>query len=321
MDGQAERNRRHEPAVVGLAAMGRPPVAEKARLVRVGVEPQVLEPADAGAGGALGDIGLEVEHRMPRPAAGNEEALRRLSRRIESGDELGADLVGALGDAGTERGGDGVSFGAEPLHRGDRRLDHAAERALPAGMRGPDDPRLRVGEQDHAAIGPGDAERQPGRRGHDPVAARTRVGRPVFGDGDRVRGMDLVGHSQPVRRNAERRRHPGAVLGDRLGRVARAYAAVERGVHAHRHAARAGEEGVGYSRQGKRRGGDERGDAHPGLVAAGWNPGGAGRLRLATAIALNSAPISPLPLPTSRLRACFNSSPRSGVARSASALV
>ena len=35
----------------------------------------------------------------------------------------------------------------------------------------------------------------------------------------------------------------------------------------------------------------------------GLKPGGAGRLRFATAIALNNAPISPLPLPTSRFRA------------------
>ena len=84
--------------------MGRAAVAEEARLVGIGVEPQVLEPADAGAGGALGDIGLEVEHGVARPAARNEEALRRLSGFRESGDELGADFVGRLRDAGTERG-------------------------------------------------------------------------------------------------------------------------------------------------------------------------------------------------------------------------
>ena len=54
--------------------------------------------------------------------------------------------------------------GAEPLHRRDRRLGHAAERAVPAGMGGADHARLRVGEQDRRAVGGEDAE-QRGRAG------------------------------------------------------------------------------------------------------------------------------------------------------------
>ena len=70
-----------------------------------------------------------------------------------------------------------MSRGAAPsAHRRDRRFDNAGQRALPARMRGADHARLGVGEQDHAAIGAGDAEREAGRRGHEPVAARPRVG-------------------------------------------------------------------------------------------------------------------------------------------------
>ena len=39
--------------------------------------------------------------------------------------------------------------------------------------------RLRIGEQDHAAVGAGDAERESGRRGHDAVAARPASAAPM----------------------------------------------------------------------------------------------------------------------------------------------
>ncbi len=68
--------------------------------------------------------------------------------------------------------------GAERRHGGDGRLDDAVARALPAGMGGADHAGLGVREQDHAAIGAGDAERQPRRRGDDAVAARPRLRRP-----------------------------------------------------------------------------------------------------------------------------------------------
>ena len=170
---------------------------------------------------------------------------------------------------------------AEPLHRGDGRLDDPGQRALPAGVGGADDARLRVGEQDHAAVGAGDAERQARRRGDDPVAARPRVRRPVLGDRDRVGRMDLIGHREALRRDAERGRHPRAVLRHRLGRVARADAAVERSVDAFGDAAprvkkacaTPGSRSARAVRNGQR---SRR------LAALGWKPGGGGSLRLAT---------------------------------------
>src|SRR5271157_2605619 len=88
-----ERDRRDEPAVVGLLAMGRAAVAEEAVLVGVGVESEILEPADARAGGAFGYIGLEIEHRLARLAAGDEKAPRLFVGLGESCDEFGADFI------------------------------------------------------------------------------------------------------------------------------------------------------------------------------------------------------------------------------------
>ena len=70
---------------------------------------------------------------------------------------------------------------------------------------------------------PGVAVTIPSQRGRASQGAETV---------DDVGRMDLIGHQQPLRRDAERRRHAGAVLGDGLGRIARADAAVERGVDA-----------------------------------------------------------------------------------------
>ena len=60
---------------------------------------------------------------------------------------------------------------------------------------------------------PGVAVTTPSQRG-------LASGRPMAGDRDRVRGMDLIGHRQAIRRKAERGGHPGAVFRHRLRRVA-----------------------------------------------------------------------------------------------------
>ena len=56
--------------------------------------------------------------------------------------------------------------------------------------------------------------------------------------------MDLVGGEEIGRRDPERRRHAGAVLGDVLRRIVRADAGVEARIEPLRHAARAREEAV-----------------------------------------------------------------------------
>ena len=150
----------------------------------------------------------------------------------------------------------------------------------------------RVGEQDHAAIGAGHAEREPRRRRRQPVAAWAIVRRPGFGDRHRVGRVDLVGHGEALRRDAERSRGPGAILGHRLMRVTRPDATVQRGIDPSRDPADAGKEAMPDSRQPQRLGRQYVRDVHADFVL-GWKPGGGRSLRSATAIALNSAPISP----------------------------
>ena len=58
------------------------------------------------------------------------------------------------------------------------RLDHAANRAAPAGMGGAGHTGLRVGQQDRRAVGGDDAERDVGPVGHHGVGARAVAGRP-----------------------------------------------------------------------------------------------------------------------------------------------
>ena len=78
-----------------------------------------------------------------------------------------------------------------------------------------------IGEQNHPAIGAGDAKRQPRRRGDDAVAARALGSPPWRGSRHDVGGMHLIGHQQAIRIDPERVRHPRAVLGDPFACVRR----------------------------------------------------------------------------------------------------
>ena len=262
----------------------------------------------------LAVLAARAEHRAALARAWREKAGGGVVGRGEGGDKLGPDLVGGLADAGPQRGANVARRRAEPDHGRDRRLDDAAERALPAGVSGADHAGAGIGEQNHAAIGAGDAERETGRRSDDADAARPSLGRErPFQDGD-IRRVDLIRHGEPIRRDAERERHADAIGRHAVGRIARANAAVQRGVDAPRHAAPAREERVRQPRRIQQRRSEMIRSRH--VVS---NPGRRASERLAIAIALNSAPISLSPLPVRRRRAISNSSARSG-ARSASAL-
>ena len=69
------------------------------------------------------------------------------------------DLVGRLGDARADAGMDPRRRGAQRDHRRHRRLEHAGDRAAPAGMGGADHAGLGIGKQHRRAIGGEDAER------------------------------------------------------------------------------------------------------------------------------------------------------------------
>ena len=78
--------------------------------------------------------------------------------------EVDADLIGGLGDAGADDGDDAARVGAQGLHGRDGGVDHAAQRALPAGVGGADDAGLGIGQQDRRAVGGQDAADHAGRR-------------------------------------------------------------------------------------------------------------------------------------------------------------
>src|ERR1700729_3495060 len=100
--GSIHYDDRHQPAIVRLLPMRGAAIAEEAAFVGVGVEAKILEASDPRARGALGNIGVKVEHRVGRPAAWDEVARRVIVAGGEGGDELGPHLVGSPADAGSE---------------------------------------------------------------------------------------------------------------------------------------------------------------------------------------------------------------------------
>ena len=153
--------------------------------------------------------------------------------------------------------------------------------------------RALVGEQDHAAVRARHAEGEARARRHERVAARARARLPKLRDCDRVGRVNLVRHSETLRRDAEGDRDPAAVLRHRVWRVARADAAVKRCVDAFRDSAEAREKAMRDAGKPERLHGQELRRAHADFELAGWKPGGGRSLRSAIAIALKRAPISP----------------------------
>ena len=112
-------------------------------------------------------------------------------------------------------------------------------------MRGADHLGLGVGKQHRRAIGRHHAQRDAGTVGHQRVGpGRARRGPAVGADNQHVGRMELV-HGQEIGL-AQREMGGGAaaVLAHIVGLIARAVAAVERGVEAFAHAALAREEAM-----------------------------------------------------------------------------
>ncbi len=188
-------------------------------------------------------------------------------------------------------------------------------------MGGANHARLRRGEQDNATISPGDAKAEARRGGDERVASRPSLGRPGRGDRQSVGRMHLVGNQQMGRLDSERPRHTGAILAHGIGVVARSDTSIQRSIDALRDAAAASEESVRDAgrAQGRRLQKFRARVAQGAAPASAWNPGGTGNCRLATTIALNSPPISPTPLPVSRIRAASISAAWEAPARLVSA--
>src|SRR5208337_3160871 len=100
---------------------------------------------------------------MARLRRGGKKAMKPGILGYKAFDEFGPDLIASGVDQRSERDSNFAAASAEPFHRHERRLDHAVERALPAGVGGADHTFRRVDEEQHAAIGAGHAEREAAR--------------------------------------------------------------------------------------------------------------------------------------------------------------
>lgn len=72
---------------------------------------------------------------------------------LEPFEELWADFVGALGNAGADDGLDVLAVGTEVFHRIDCCLKDTTNSAAPTCVRGTDDTSMWIGEQHGLAIG------------------------------------------------------------------------------------------------------------------------------------------------------------------------
>src|SRR3954453_24134763 len=137
-----EGDRRDQPAVIRVAAVGGAAVAEEVVLVRVGAEAKIGDFADAGRREPRAYVAGQVEHRTAGAGVGAEEARVPGVRRKELAHEFGADLVGVRADRRPEHRDRALAPRAKALHGEKRRREDAGERAAPAGVAGADDAGL-----------------------------------------------------------------------------------------------------------------------------------------------------------------------------------
>src|ERR1043166_6289732 len=152
-------------AIIRLAAMRGASIAEEARRIGVGAKAEVLDALDSSTFETGPDVTGQVEQRVARAARLREEAFVVAIGAREPFDEFTAHLVVRLPDHRPKRGTNAAALCAERLHRGDRRFEHAGERAFPSGMRRADHAGLRIGEEDRAAVRGGHADTQAGGAG------------------------------------------------------------------------------------------------------------------------------------------------------------
>ena len=130
-------------------------VAEEVLLVRACIVRHYFHAPHPGQPQPLPDIAFEVECARS-PKAQRSACVGCLGG--EARHELGAYLVGGLGDAGPQHSGDPRRRGTQPDHR----RDHVTPRAPFQPVRRADHARFRVRQQDRAAVG-GEHPSRPGR--------------------------------------------------------------------------------------------------------------------------------------------------------------
>src|SRR5712692_3740090 len=112
--------------------MGGAPEAEETLRFGVIADAEIFDRPNAGAGEPRRDIAGKVEQGVAWPRRRLEKTVIGRIVRQKSVDEVGPDLVVRLTDRRSDRGGDAHAVGTEALHRGDRRVGDARERAAPA---------------------------------------------------------------------------------------------------------------------------------------------------------------------------------------------
>src|SRR5215470_11508613 len=166
------------PSVIRLPVSRCPSVAEKSRRLGVSAQTEILELTNARTPNAFSDIAGEIEHGVPVALRWRKEPRIGGIRRKETFDKFRAHFVIWLSNGWAERGGDARAVGTKPFHRRHSRLDHAAKRAAPAGMRCAHDAGLAVGEQQWSAIGSGHTDRQARHARHNGVGTWAILARP-----------------------------------------------------------------------------------------------------------------------------------------------
>ena len=144
-------------------------------------------------------------------------------------------------------------FRSKLLHLCDGQFQDAGDGSLPAGMRGGDDARLRIGEEHRTAIRRPDAHGNARLRAHHRVGLRAEAGSPYLLDHHSVGPVHLIGRREILRACPEMARGAGAVLQNKPALVLRPDAGIQPSIDAGRDAALAREEAMRDSRKGKRR--------------------------------------------------------------------
>ena len=141
--------------------------------------------------------------------------------------EVGSDLIGCLADGRADGAADALTPGPLALHLGDRGLDDAGDCPAPACVRGGNNARLRVGEQQRRTVRSQDGDGETGRARHDGVG----FGAPLRGhwpfDAKGSGAVHLIERDKVVSCRTQMVRDAGAVLCNVRSIIRRARPAVE----------------------------------------------------------------------------------------------
>src|SRR4051812_18532909 len=147
-----ERDSREAPSVIAHTLQGVAAIAEeilwRGQRVVAGRLGRNADVADT-----VRQVAREVEQKMAGTRSGAEEGGVAVVLREERRWELRTDLVGVAADAGTDRRADLLALRAELLHRHDRGLGDAVQRAFPTGVRCADHAGGGIGEEHRRAVG------------------------------------------------------------------------------------------------------------------------------------------------------------------------